>query len=118
MYLARRVIDNRLHYLLRESYLDGDVYRNRDLLELGSDPAGYIVYPGGSSFYIDDRIFDRLKKNGIDADYDEVESFFLPFLDPYIRSRIDPFFEPDLSSRLEEDGPGDTKTGHRVHPCI
>ncbi len=91
MYLARRFINNSLHYQLRESFLEGDVYKNRDLIDLGSDPEKYIVYPGGSSFYIDDRIFDLLKKSGFDADYDEVESFFLPFLDPYIRTRIDPF---------------------------
>ena len=91
MYLARRFIHNRLHYQLRESFLEGNIYRNRDLIDLGADPGEYIVYPGGSSFYIDDRIFDLLKTSGFDADYDEVESFFLPFLDPYIRTRIDPF---------------------------
>jgi len=91
MYLARRVVNNRLHYQLRESYPDGDIYRYRDLLDLGANPGEYIVYPGGSSFYIDDRIFERLKTAGLDADYDEVEAFFLPFLDPYIRNRIDPF---------------------------
>jgi len=91
MYLARHFINNRLHYLLRESYLDGEIYRNRDLIDLGADPGKYIVYPGGSSFYIDDLVFDRLQKSGFTVDYDEVESFFLPFLDPYIRTRIDPF---------------------------
>ncbi len=91
MYLARRFINNRLHYLLRESFLDGDIYKNRDLIDLGDDPEKYIVYPGGSSFYIDDQVFDLLKQAGFSVDYDEVESFFLPFLDPYIRSKIDPF---------------------------
>jgi len=91
MYLARRVVHNRLHYQLRESYPDGGIYRNRDLLDLGDNPGRYIVYPGGSSFYIDDRLFERLQTAGIEADYDEVEAFFLPFLDPYIRNRIDPF---------------------------
>ena len=91
MYLARLFINNRLHYLLRETFLDGEVYKCRDLIDLGDDPGKYIVYPGGSSFYIDDLIFDRLKTSGFDADYDQVESVFLPFLDPYIRTRIDPF---------------------------
>jgi len=91
MYLARKIIDNHIHYFLRESYLDGEVYRSRDLLELGAEPARFINYPGGSSFYIDDRVFDRLRRNGVEADYDEVEAFFLPFLDPYIRTKIDPF---------------------------
>ncbi len=91
MYLARRFTNNRLHYLLRESFLDGEIYRNRDLLDLGDDPERYIVYPGGSSFYIDDCVFEQLTNAGFSVDYDEVESFFLPFLDPYIRNRIDPF---------------------------
>ncbi len=91
MYLARRFIKNNLHYLLRESYLDDGVYRHRDLLDLGADPEKHIVYPGGTSFYIADSVFDALQGSGFNADYDEVESFFLPFLDPYIRTRLDPF---------------------------
>ena len=91
MYLARRFINNSLHYLLRESYPDDGVYRHRDLLDLGSDPEKHIVYPGGTSFYIADSVFDTLQNAGFTADYDEVESFFLPFLDPYIRTRLDPF---------------------------
>lgn len=77
--------------MLRESFLDGEVYRNRDLIDLGDDPEKYIVYPGGSSFYIDDSLFERLKNAGFSVAYDDVEPFFLPFLDPYIRNRIDPF---------------------------
>lgn len=91
MYLARRFIDNRLHYQLRESFRDGTVYRHRDLLDLGDDPGRFIKYPGGSSFYIDDLFFDLLHKAGCFVEYDEIEPFFFPFLDPYIKSRIDPF---------------------------
>ena len=91
MYLARRFVNNHLHFQLRESYHDGEVYRHRDMIDLGSDPEKYIVYPGGSSFYIDDQLFDTLKSSGFDVDYDEVESFFLPFLDPYIRTKLDRF---------------------------
>ncbi len=92
MYLARHFIDNCLHYQLCESWLDGEVYRNRKLLDIGSDPEQYIVYPGGTSFYIDDQIFERLQAAGHTVDYDEVETFFLPFLDPYILNRLDSFF--------------------------
>ena len=80
MYLARRFINNRLHYQLRESFLEGDIYRNRELIDLGADPEEYIVYPGGTSFYIDDRVFDLLTASGFDTDYDEVESFSFLFL--------------------------------------
>ncbi|MCW5207978.1 hypothetical protein VU11_04825, partial [Desulfobulbus sp. US2] len=91
MYLARRFRDNRVYYLLRESFLDNGIYRNRDLLELGEDPGRFFVYPGGFSFYIDDLIFTRLQETGIAADYDTVESLFMPFLDPEIRARLDSF---------------------------
>ena len=91
MYLARQFINNRIHYFLRESFKDGSILRHRDLLDLGDSPGRYIHYPGGSSFYIADEVIDRISAAGARADYDEVESFFIPFLDPYIKSRIDPF---------------------------
>ncbi|MCI5208097.1 MAG: hypothetical protein D3910_04755 [Candidatus Electrothrix sp. ATG2] len=92
MYLARCFRDNRIFYLLRESFLDNGIYRNRDLVELGEDPGRFIVCPGGASFYIDDLIFERLQQAGFNADYDTVENLFLPFLDPEIRVRLDSFF--------------------------
>ncbi len=91
MYLARRVIDNRLHYVLCESYDNGGCLTNRDLVQLGPRPEQFITYGGGSSFHIDDRLFDRLGQLGVTASYEEVEQFFLPFLDPYIRAKIDHF---------------------------
>ncbi|MCI5137365.1 MAG: hypothetical protein D3922_02870 [Candidatus Electrothrix sp. AR1] len=91
MYLARRFRDNRVYYLLRESFLDNGIYRNRDLIELGEDPGRFFVYPGDFSFYIDDLIFTRLQETGIAADYDTVEPLFMPFLDPEIRARLDSF---------------------------
>jgi hypothetical protein len=91
MYLARRVHNNRVVYLLRESYLDDKIYRSQDLLELGEDPGKYIVYPGGTSFYIDEVIIERLQQIKGAVDYDTVESLFLPFLDPVIRARLDDF---------------------------
>jgi hypothetical protein len=91
MYLARRFRDNKVLYFLRESYLDGEIYRNRDLLELGGNPGKFIVYPGGASFYIDELIIEQLQQVTGAVDYDTVESLFLPFLDPVIRARLDDF---------------------------
>ena len=54
MYLARRFVRNHIQYSLRESYLDGSVYRHRDLLELGSDPQQFIRYADNRTFVIDD----------------------------------------------------------------
>ncbi len=99
MYLARRFINNRLHYLLRESFHDGEVYRHRDVIDLGDDPGSFIVYPGGSSFYIDDHLFDQLARAGFSFDYDEIEPFFFPFLDPYIKNRVEPFLYRNANRR-------------------
>ncbi len=91
MYLARRVIDNQLHYVLCESYDNGVCLTNRDLIALGPCPEQYITYGGGSSFSIDEGLLDRLAQLGVTASYEEIERFFLPFLDPYVRSKITPF---------------------------
>ncbi len=91
MYLARRFVNNRLQYMLRESYPCGDCLASRDLIDLGDDPGRFIVYPGGSSFYIDDWIFDQLDRLRVSWDYSAVEQLFLPFLDPFVRAKIEPF---------------------------
>ncbi|HHD63193.1 MAG TPA: J domain-containing protein [Desulfobulbaceae bacterium] len=91
MYLARRFIDSHLQYVLCESYDNGTCLTNRDLVLLGSRPERFIKYAGGSSFYIDDSLFECLQQQGITALYEEVEQFFLPFLDPYIRNKISRF---------------------------
>ncbi len=93
MYLARRVIDDHLEYVLCESYDNGSCLTNRDLVRLGAHPDQFILYPGGTSFYIDDRLFDLLLEKGVTASYEEVEKFFLPFLDPYIQAKIAPFYD-------------------------
>jgi hypothetical protein len=91
MYMAHRFIDNQLQYILCESYHNGTHLTNRDLVNLGPEPEQFIIYPGGSSFYIDERLFDLLQAQGFKADYDEVEQFFFPFLDPYIQAKLAPF---------------------------
>ncbi len=91
MYLARRIIDNKLHYVLCESYDNGVCLTNRDLVALGPRPEQYITYGGGSSFSIDEHLLDRLVQLGVTASYEEIEQIFLPFLDPYIRIKISHF---------------------------
>ncbi len=91
MYLARRIIDNRLHYVLCESYNNGGCLTNRDLIVLGPYPEQYISYGGGSSFSIDEHLLDRLAHLGVTASYEEIEQLFLPFLDPYIQAKITHF---------------------------
>ncbi len=50
MYLASKKINDQIHYLIRESYPREDFFLSRDLIDLGTDPASHIIYPGGNAF--------------------------------------------------------------------
>lgn len=93
MYLARKEAGHHRphHYILRESYLDGDIYRSRDLADLGRDPGDVVVYSGETSFHIDEAFLRRLRESGVAAPYAELEDLLFPFIDPYIRGRLQPF---------------------------
>ena len=112
MYLARKHIQGALHYIIRESYRDGDVLRSRDLFDLGSDPARYIVYPGGNSFYIREDVRDSLTRQGIESADHELDEIFWRFLKPRIRRALESFRHRELnyrrsnrSGRYEKGGP-------------
>ena len=73
MYLASKKINGQLHYLIRESYQKEDVLLSRDLMELGTDPTQFIIYPGGNAFYIAEVIEDRLLELGAGEKLDELK---------------------------------------------
>ncbi|PIE59476.1 MAG: hypothetical protein CSA32_03755 [Desulfobulbus propionicus] len=91
MYLARQIIHDRIHYILRHSVRSGDRYVAEDILDLGPDPSRYILYTGDVSYELDERILHALEPLGISSDSPELEELFLPYLDPYIRIRTEPF---------------------------
>ncbi len=91
MYLARVMVKNRMHYCIRQSMENGDGYCRRDLFDLGRRPGEFIVYPGGSSFYIHEVVTDALEKGGASFSDDELEDIFWPFLKPDIRRALDGF---------------------------
>ncbi len=91
MYLASEKIDGRLYFYLRESYRAADVFLSRDLIDLGPDPARYIIYPGGNAFYIDTDIEDRLIELGAGNQLHELEDIFWRFVDPQIQRVLEPF---------------------------
>lgn len=91
MYLAEQKTGKQTHYFIRESVKDGCFFRSRDLFCLGTNPAGYIIYPGGNAFYIDDVVEDRLSDLGVRANQDDLEDIFWPFLNPRIRRLVDAF---------------------------
>ncbi len=92
MYLARTEAGSRLHrYILRESYCSGGVFLSRDLVDLGLDPGRVFVYSGDSSFHIDEDFLKGLRAQGVAAPYRELEELFFPFIDPYIKTKLQPF---------------------------
>ena len=94
MYLARKIGGLRhQHYILRESYLNDGIFCSRDLVDLGRDPGRFLVSRGETSFHLDEELLGRLQDQGVAVVYSELEELFLPFLDPYIRNRLQPFWD-------------------------
>ena len=91
MYLATKQISGQSHYFIRETYSHQNRFLSRNLFDLGTDPAQYIVYPGGNSFYIHESIEERLNDLDVYPRYDELEDIFWRFLDPTIKRALETF---------------------------
>jgi hypothetical protein len=117
LYIARKIIKGKIHYFIRESYPDGDYLKSRDLFDLGTDPAEYIIYPGGSAFYISEVVEERLRFLGIEPDVDELDEIFLKFVDPEIRRTIERFDRKERTAKrpkINEDD--EKKLQAKLHP--
>ncbi|MGE5258920.1 MAG: hypothetical protein ACM3KE_19775 [Hyphomicrobiales bacterium] len=99
MYLARKHIGGKTHYVIRESFRQQDAFLCRDLYELGTEPERYIIYPGGNAFYIDETVEERIRSYGTEPAADEMEAMFWPFLRPEIRMKLDPFRRRERCAR-------------------
>ncbi|HDR15265.1 MAG TPA: J domain-containing protein [Desulfobacteraceae bacterium] len=108
MYLRKNHHQGTLRYELRESYLEDGIYRHRRLMDLGPDPRAWIEYGGGNSFYVHKELEEALVDLGADFTDRELESIFLPYVDPRIRriverfQRTDPVRKPYKSYPREE----------------
>ena len=93
MYLAEHTIKGRRKYILKDSHYDSGsgCWLSRDLYDLGRSPSHYIQYPGGNSYYIDEKIGEHLDNLGLVYDLFELEELFWPFLRKDIRQKIEPF---------------------------
>jgi len=91
MYLACKVENRQRRYYIRKSEFKEGVYVSRDLMDLGTDPSVFLEYPGGRSFYIHERVEERLDEMDPAWDYGELEDIFWPFLRPDIRRSLDGF---------------------------
>ncbi len=116
MYLARTNIKGNIHYSIRESYRDGDHFLSRDLFDLGTDPAEYIIYPGGNSFYIDPVIEDRLDALGVEMPENNLEDIFWRFLDPRIQHALEHFrHREELARKNGASADRSAKVASAVH---
>jgi hypothetical protein len=116
LYLASKKINGQLHYVIRESYPKEDIFLSRDLIDLGPDPACYIVYPGGNAFYIQEVIEDRLIELGAGKHLDEVEDIFWRFVHPEIRRVLEPFRRrQDRHRANRRKKTSEVKDTHRLH---
>ena len=93
MYLAEHTIKGRKNYVIRDSLYDpgSNCWKSRDLYDLGSSPWDYIKYPGGNSFYIDEKISEHLTEQGVAYDLSELEELLWEFITREIRQKLEPF---------------------------
>ena len=116
MYLARKRINGIIRYFIRESYQDGDHFLSRELFDLGTDPAQYIIYPGGNAFYIDPVVEDRLDALGVASQGNNLEDIFWRFLDPRIQRALEHFrHREELSRKSKKSGEKSAKAESPVH---
>jgi hypothetical protein len=91
MYLARLHTKGEYRYVIRQSYLDSDHYKYRDLFDLGTDPSRFIQYPGGHGYYYDQIIQETISDKGVELEPDDLDHIFFEFLAPEIQRVITGF---------------------------
>ena len=85
-------------YVIKESILEHGLWVSRDLLDLGSDPGSFIIYPGGKGYYFRPEVEDALDEKGVAYTADELEQLFLPFLRSDIRRVVEMFAHRNASA--------------------
>lgn len=92
MYIAKKRMDGRIRYWIRESYEDGEVLKSRELFDLGDDPTRFIVYPGGNAYYVHEDLEDAVRSCAPQGPiYEQLENILWPFVRPDIRHNVEPF---------------------------
>ena len=105
LYLARKIIQGKVHYFIRESYRDNNCLRHRNLYDLGPHPERYIRYPGGNSYYVDEVIEDALSDAGVLPTAGELDDLFWDFLEPEIKWKLEPFRRREIMARKAKRNP-------------
>ena len=110
MYLARTTREHPTRFTIRETYREGSVLKSRELFDLGTDPARFIIYPGGRGYYFDEAIEDTLREKGLDPNQDDLDRIFWDFLDPAVKRVISGFQRTSSRQRPSID-----RQKHGVH---
>ena len=100
LYLRLVKFGDRYRFLIRITYREGGFWKQRDLFDLGEDPAEFIEYPGGNGFYFRPEIEDALDSQGVEYTSEDLEDVFIDFLDPAIRRIIERSRQVDPAYRL------------------
>ncbi len=95
MYLTKKTIQGKIHYFLRQSYKKNNFWLSRELFSLGTRPGKYIIYGGGNSFYLDDKLLSRVGEFTNHDPENDLEYLLWPFVDPEIRYKLAPFYKPE-----------------------
>ncbi len=98
MYLEKKEREGALYYAICESYHDEGKIRKRTLFDLGTDPSQFIRYPGGNSYYVNEKIELSILERGFQIDTFDLEALFWPFLDQRYRRVLR---EPKNSKKRE-----------------
>jgi hypothetical protein len=101
LYLRCVISPQGIRYVLRESVLKNGLWVSRDLMDLGEDPTQFIVYPGGTGYYLDPSVESILDEKGVVYDAAELEQVFFPFLRSDIRRVVEMFAQRNVGRSSE-----------------
>jgi hypothetical protein len=121
MYLARRHIHCKTHYVICQSVAGSGCFQSRDLFDLGTDPTRFIHYPGGNSYYFDACIEESLSRQGVKVDQDDLDAIFFEFLAPETQRVIIGFdrgMKRKQPALLSETGPAPHIFDKRRYHCL
>ncbi len=115
MYLRQVKFQDGYHFIIRESYRDGEGWKHKDVADLGTTPERYIEYTGGNGFYFSEELEERLQTAGLKYSSEDLEGLFLPFLNPRIRRIIESFqAHPAGRHRRETISPQELTRQHQL----
>ena len=116
MYIAFKKNKGQAQFVLRESCTIDNRLTFRDLFDLGSDPSLFIKYPGGNSFYFDEKMENAISESCVDYDPDKLEEIFWPWIRLDIRRAVDTFRNRSYKNVLKKLTPREkAQIAARVH---